>query len=219
MAFAAFGGGQRAVQAGEEDDLQREIDTQRVSVADLERLDELKATGDEITQLRSWLDEAWGLRSKHEYDQVREVLELPLITRVPTAPAYMRGVVNVRGKAVPVVGGDYVALWAARVLTVVYFLFFVLMPWYTANDKEKPVTGEALRRLLTKAALLDAAVANVGQSDGSIANAWRNMYSDAPHPCNITSGVPSAGPLSATRTFTPDDNARMRAETPGTPVG
>jgi purine-binding chemotaxis protein CheW len=35
--------------------------------------------------------------------QVREVLELPPITRVPTAPAYMRGVVNVRGKAVPVV--------------------------------------------------------------------------------------------------------------------
>ena len=67
--------GPRAVQAGEEDDLQREIDTQRVSVADLERLDELKATGDEITQLRSWLDEAWSLRSKHEYDQVREVLE------------------------------------------------------------------------------------------------------------------------------------------------
>jgi purine-binding chemotaxis protein CheW len=35
--------------------------------------------------------------------QVREVLELTLITRVPTAPSYMRGVVNVRGKAVPVV--------------------------------------------------------------------------------------------------------------------
>jgi hypothetical protein len=72
---AAFGAGQGAVHAGEEDDLQREIDTQRVSVADLERLDELKATGDEITALRSWLDEAWSLRSKHEYDQVREVLE------------------------------------------------------------------------------------------------------------------------------------------------
>ena len=64
-----------AALAGEEDDLQREIDTQRVSVADLERLDELKATGDEIAQFRSWLDEAWSLRSKHEYDQVREVLE------------------------------------------------------------------------------------------------------------------------------------------------
>jgi|KBSSwiStaDraftv2_1062776.scaffolds.fasta_scaffold105241_4 hypothetical protein len=74
-ACAALGAGPRAVMAGEEDDLQREIDTQRVSVADLERLDEMKATGDEITLLRSWLDEAWNLRSKHEYDQVREVLE------------------------------------------------------------------------------------------------------------------------------------------------
>jgi purine-binding chemotaxis protein CheW len=35
--------------------------------------------------------------------QVREVLEVSNITRVPTAPDYMRGVVNVRGKAIPVV--------------------------------------------------------------------------------------------------------------------
>jgi len=35
--------------------------------------------------------------------QVREVLEVSSITRVPTAPAYMRGVVNVRGQATPVV--------------------------------------------------------------------------------------------------------------------
>ena len=35
--------------------------------------------------------------------QVREVLEISHITKVPTAPPYMRGVVNVRGKAVPVV--------------------------------------------------------------------------------------------------------------------
>lgn len=35
--------------------------------------------------------------------QVREVLEISQITRVPTAPAYMRGVVNVRGQATPVV--------------------------------------------------------------------------------------------------------------------
>ena len=35
--------------------------------------------------------------------QVREVLEVSTITRVPTAPDYMRGVVNVRGKAIPVV--------------------------------------------------------------------------------------------------------------------
>jgi purine-binding chemotaxis protein CheW len=35
--------------------------------------------------------------------RVREVLDLTEITRVPTAPPYMRGVVNVRGSAVPVV--------------------------------------------------------------------------------------------------------------------
>lgn len=35
--------------------------------------------------------------------QVREVLEVSTITKVPTAPDYMRGVVNVRGKAIPVV--------------------------------------------------------------------------------------------------------------------
>jgi len=35
--------------------------------------------------------------------QVREVLEVSRITKVPTAPPYMRGLVNVRGKAIPVV--------------------------------------------------------------------------------------------------------------------
>jgi predicted nucleic acid-binding Zn-ribbon protein len=44
-------------------------------VADLERLDELRAVGDEITLLKRWLEEAWDLRAKHEYDQVREVLD------------------------------------------------------------------------------------------------------------------------------------------------
>jgi hypothetical protein len=67
-----------AARAGEEDDLQRQIDTQKASVADLERLDDLKAVTDEIARLRSWLDEAWGLRAKHEYDQVRTVLDRAL---------------------------------------------------------------------------------------------------------------------------------------------
>ena len=35
--------------------------------------------------------------------RVREVLDLSEITRVPKAPPYMRGVVNVRGSAIPVV--------------------------------------------------------------------------------------------------------------------
>lgn len=34
---------------------------------------------------------------------VREVLDLTPVTRVPTAPPYLRGVVNVRGKAIPVI--------------------------------------------------------------------------------------------------------------------
>ena len=63
----------RAVVAGEEDDLQRQIETQRSGANDLDRLDDLRATTDEITLLRTWLDEAWSLRSKHEYDQVREM--------------------------------------------------------------------------------------------------------------------------------------------------
>ena len=62
-------------QAGEEDDLQRQIETQRTGVNDLDRLDDTRATTEEITMLKSWLDEAWSLRSKHEYDQVREVLD------------------------------------------------------------------------------------------------------------------------------------------------
>jgi hypothetical protein len=68
----------RIVAAGEEDDLQRQIDTQKSSVADLERLDELKGVTDEIALLKTWLDEAWNLRAKHEYDEVREVLDRAL---------------------------------------------------------------------------------------------------------------------------------------------
>jgi hypothetical protein len=64
--------------AGEEDDLQRQIETQKAGVSDLERLDELHAAGDEVTLLKTWLDEAWSLRAKHEYDQVREVLDRSL---------------------------------------------------------------------------------------------------------------------------------------------
>jgi len=68
----------RGAHAAEEDDLQRQIDTQKGSALDLERLDELKGATDEIALLESWLDEAWNLRAKHEYDQVREVLDRAL---------------------------------------------------------------------------------------------------------------------------------------------
>lgn len=35
--------------------------------------------------------------------KTREVLDVSAITRVPTSPSYLRGVVNVRGNAIPVV--------------------------------------------------------------------------------------------------------------------
>jgi ubiquinol-cytochrome c reductase cytochrome b subunit len=41
-------------------------------------------------------------------------------------------------KGIPLLGGMDTATLAARVLTIVYFLFFILMPWYTKNDKELP---------------------------------------------------------------------------------
>lgn len=62
------------------------------------------AAGSAITESAQYItfklgDESFAINVA----QVREVLELSQITRVPTAPDYMRGVVNVRGKAIPVV--------------------------------------------------------------------------------------------------------------------
>jgi ubiquinol-cytochrome c reductase cytochrome b subunit len=49
------------------------------------------------------------------------------------------------GEGIPYLGGADKATVVSRVLTVVYFLFFLLMPWYTARDTTKPeperVTG------------------------------------------------------------------------------
>ncbi len=93
----------RIAAAGEEDDLQRQIDTQRASVADLERLDELKGVTDEIALLKTWLDEAWNLRAKHEYDQVREVLDRSLkqedLIRTKIAVSKLRAQVQKREAA------------------------------------------------------------------------------------------------------------------------
>ncbi|MBL8522496.1 MAG: cytochrome b N-terminal domain-containing protein [Betaproteobacteria bacterium] len=41
-------------------------------------------------------------------------------------------------KGLPLVGGMDFATLVARILTAVYFAFFILMPWYTAKDKELP---------------------------------------------------------------------------------
>jgi ubiquinol-cytochrome c reductase cytochrome b subunit len=41
-------------------------------------------------------------------------------------------------KTLPVVGGADVATVVARIFTLIYFAFFILMPWYSAKDKTLP---------------------------------------------------------------------------------
>lgn len=61
--------------ADEDDDIQRQIDTQKAGVPDLEHLDARRAATADIQRLRDWLALAWDLRNKHEPDQAREVLD------------------------------------------------------------------------------------------------------------------------------------------------
>ena len=42
------------------------------------------------------------------------------------------------GEGFPFYGADKATV-LARVLTIIYFLFFILMPWYTVRDRTKPV--------------------------------------------------------------------------------
>jgi ubiquinol-cytochrome c reductase cytochrome b subunit len=46
---------------------------------------------------------------------------------------------NVWGQFGPWLGNADRATVAARIFTLLYFAFFILMPWYTARDKSKPV--------------------------------------------------------------------------------
>ena len=70
-----FGFEGRALASREAEDLKRQIESQRAAVSDLERLDERHLVTDEITLLRSWLDEAWNEYSKEEWKRVREVVD------------------------------------------------------------------------------------------------------------------------------------------------
>jgi hypothetical protein len=61
--------------AGEADDLQRIIEDKRQTATDLDRLDDQKVAGTDVTVLRMWLDTAWTLRSQEKYDEVRVVVD------------------------------------------------------------------------------------------------------------------------------------------------
>jgi hypothetical protein len=82
----------------EVEDLRRQIDSQRSSAGDLERLDERRTVTDEITMLRSWIDEAATQLQKDELDKVREVLDRCVaqteLIRQKTVAARMTGQAN-----------------------------------------------------------------------------------------------------------------------------
>jgi hypothetical protein len=59
----------------EADDLQLMIDRERRSLQDLRRLDELRSSGDDISTLEKWLNEAWKLRGEEDYEAAKVVLE------------------------------------------------------------------------------------------------------------------------------------------------
>jgi hypothetical protein len=61
--------------AGEADDLQRQIDYLKQTTNDLERQDDLKSVTTDVTMMRSWLDNAWTLRSQEKYEEVRIILD------------------------------------------------------------------------------------------------------------------------------------------------
>jgi hypothetical protein len=67
--------GGQAFAGQEAEDLKRQIESQRAAVSDLERLDDRHMVTDEITLLKSWLDEAWQQYSKEEWKRVREVVD------------------------------------------------------------------------------------------------------------------------------------------------
>jgi len=67
--------GSQAWASQEAEDLKRQIESQRAAVSDLERLDDRHMVTDEITLLRTWLDEAWSQYSKEELKKVREVVD------------------------------------------------------------------------------------------------------------------------------------------------
>ena len=65
----------RALANQEAEDLKRQIESQRAAASDLDRLDDRHMVTDEITLLKSWLDEAWSAYSAENYKKTREAID------------------------------------------------------------------------------------------------------------------------------------------------
>jgi hypothetical protein len=94
-----------AAQASQEaEDLKRQIESQRAAVSDLERVDDRHLATDEITLLKSWLDEAWSAYSAENYKKTREAIDRCLaqaeLIRQKTSAARLTAYANDREAAV-----------------------------------------------------------------------------------------------------------------------
>ncbi|MDD2272804.1 MAG: chemotaxis protein CheW [Desulfuromonadaceae bacterium] len=66
----------------------------------LVKLDEV-AKSDELIQLVSFMlaDEEYGV----EVLKVREIIRMPTITKMPNVPQHVEGIINLRGKVIPII--------------------------------------------------------------------------------------------------------------------
>jgi purine-binding chemotaxis protein CheW len=67
----------------------------------LMKIDGAGTTGDELIQLVSFMlsDEEYGI----EVLKVREIIRMPGITKMPNTPHYVEGIINLRGKVIPII--------------------------------------------------------------------------------------------------------------------
>ena len=73
-----------------------------MSVKALMKLDDGKGAGQgELTQLVSFMlsEEEYGV----EVLKVREIIRMPGITKMPNTPHHMEGIINLRGKVIPII--------------------------------------------------------------------------------------------------------------------
>lgn len=94
-----------------------------------------------ILFLLPWLDRSPVRSIRQRGGLYKSILAIFIISflilgYLGTVPGNVWGTI---GSNVPVVGGVDWAVLLARLLTAIYFAFFLAMPWYTRIDKTKPV--------------------------------------------------------------------------------
>ena len=67
------------------------------------------------------------------------VLSFLVLGYLGTVPSTVWGQLGNWSNGIAIIDNKDRATWVARFFTVIYFAFFILMPWYSAKDKTKPV--------------------------------------------------------------------------------